>query len=86
MKAALICLLPCLVLAACGAPPSVTRIVTVTPQIPQSLLHCAAAPAVPLTGSQAVVARYIVALWQAGEDCRAHVAAIDQAIGKTAPN
>jgi hypothetical protein len=25
--------------------------------------------------SQAVVARYIVALWQAGQDCRAHVAA-----------
>jgi hypothetical protein len=82
MRAALVCLL----LAACAAPPTVTRIVTVTPQIPAPLLHCAAAPDVPLTGSQAVVARYIVALWQAGEDCRAHVAAIDQAIGKPAPN
>jgi len=82
MKAVLLCLL----LAACAAPRPVTRIVTVTPQIPESLLHCAAAPDVPLTGSQAVIARYIVALWQAGEDCRAHVAAIDQAIGKPAPN
>jgi len=75
-------LLLCLALAACAAPAPVTRIVTITPQVPESLLHCAAAPDVPLTGSQAVVAHYIVALWQAGEDCRAHVAAIDQAIGK----
>jgi hypothetical protein len=82
MKAAWFCLL----LAACAAPPPVTRIVTVIPDIPASLLHCAPAPDVPVTGSQAIVARYIVALWQAGEDCRAHVAAIDQAIGKTAPH
>jgi hypothetical protein len=72
----------CLFLAACAAPPPVTRIVTVSPQIPETLLHCAAAPDVPVTTSQAIVARYIVALWEAGEDCRGHVAAIDQALGK----
>ncbi len=68
-----------LVLAGCAAPAPITRIVTVSPQIPDSLLLCAPAPDVPAAGSQAVVARYIVALWQAGEDCRAHVAAIKAA-------
>lgn len=78
MKAAFICL----ALAACAGPqPPGTRIATFTPVVPQTLLHCAPAPDVPLTGSQAVVARYIVALWLAGQDCRAHVAAISQAIG-----
>jgi hypothetical protein len=37
---------------------------------------------VPAASSQAVVAQYIVALWQAGRDCRAHVAAIRQALSK----
>jgi hypothetical protein len=82
MRAALLCLL----LAACAAPPPATRIVTVSPQIPGTLLHCAPAPDVPLTGSQAIIARYVVALWQAGEDCRAHLAAINQAIGESAPS
>lgn len=78
MKTAFICL----ALAACATPqPPLTRIVTITPAVPQTLLHCAPAPDVPLTGSQAVVARYIVSLWLAGQDCRAHVAALGQAIG-----
>ncbi len=71
-----------LALASCATAPPVTRIVTVTPVIPASLLHCAPAPEVPLASSQAVVARYIVALWQAGQDCRAHVAAIAQVAAK----
>ncbi len=66
----------------CAAEPPVTRIVTVTPQIPAPLLHCAPAPAVPVTNSQAVVAQYIVSLWQAGQDCRAHVNAIKAALAK----
>jgi hypothetical protein len=75
-------ILLCLLVAGCAQPQPVMRIITVSPQIPETLLHCAAAPDVPVTTSQAVVARYIVSLWEAGEDCRAHVAAIDRAIGK----
>jgi hypothetical protein len=69
-----------LLLAGCTAPQPITRIVTLTPQISPELLTCAADPAVPEASSQAVVARYIVALWQAGQDCRAHVAAIKTAV------
>lgn len=74
-------LIPLLLLAAgCAAPQPITRIVTVTPQIPAPLLSCAASPVVPVTTSQAVVAGYIVSLWQAGQDCRAHVKAIKAAL------
>ncbi|MDE8348955.1 MAG: hypothetical protein POG74_05645 [Acidocella sp.] len=74
-------LLLALLLAGCAqATPPASRIVTLTPMIPASLLHCAPAPDVPVASSQSVVARYIVALWQAGEDCRAHVAAIAQVV------
>jgi len=69
-----------LLLAGCAAPQPVTRIVTLSPQVSPELLTCAADPAVPEAGSQAVVARYIVSLWQAGQDCRAHVAAIKAAV------
>jgi hypothetical protein len=68
-----------LLLAGCATPPPpalVTRIVTITPSIPAGLLTCAPAPAVPLATSQAAVAKYIVALWQAGQDCRVHIMAI----------
>jgi hypothetical protein len=61
-------------LAACTQPP--VRLVTLTPQIPAGLLRCAPNPAVPEASSQAVVAEYIVALWEAGQDCRARLAAI----------
>jgi len=73
------CLLLMLLLAGCAATPPVTRIVTISPEIPAPLLECAPAPDVPPATSQAAVARYIVALWQAGQDCRAHVAAIKTA-------
>jgi hypothetical protein len=71
-----------LLLAGCAAPAPVTKIVTVTPSLPSSLLHCAPAPEVPAAVSQSVVAKYIVTLWQAGEDCRAHVQAISQLFNK----
>ena len=72
-----------LVLGGCaGSPMPATRIVTTTPALPPALLTCGVAPAVPQTGSQAIVARYIVALWLAGQDCRAHVAAIKAALVK----
>jgi hypothetical protein len=67
-----------LALAGCAAPAPATKIVTVTPTLPAGLLTCAPAPEVPAAVNQSVVANYIVALWQAGQDCRAHVAAISQ--------
>ncbi|OYY04698.1 MAG: hypothetical protein B7Y73_03575 [Acidocella sp. 35-58-6] len=73
-------LLLILLLAGCAQAAPVTRLVTITPTVPGSLLQCAPAPQVPVASRQSVVARYIVALWQAGEDCRAHVAAIRQAL------
>jgi hypothetical protein len=67
-------------LSGCAQPAPVTRIVTIQPHLPATLLDCEAAPDVPDAGSQAVVAKYIVALWQAGQDCRAHVSAIKTAL------
>jgi hypothetical protein len=75
-------LFPLLLLSACAAPAPVTKIVTVTPTLPSSLLQCAASPDVPSPVSQEVVAKYIVALWQAGQNCRAHVQAISQLFNK----
>ncbi len=74
------CLLLLICLAGCAAPLPVTRVVTITPQVPPELLTCAGSPDAPITSSQAVVAQYIVAVWQAGQDCRAHVAAIKAAL------
>jgi hypothetical protein len=72
-----------LLLAGCSASvPPVTRIVTISPIVPGDLLHCKAPPDVPVTNSQSIVAKYIVALWLAGDDCRAHVAAISQVLNK----
>jgi len=68
-------------LTACSAAqPPATRIITVMPHLPASLLSCEPAPDVPVASSQAVVAGYIVVLWQAGRDCRAHLAAIKSAL------
>ena len=72
-----------LLLGGCaGSSAPATRIVTVAPELPPALLTCSLAPAVPEAESQSVVAQYIVALWQAGQDCRAHVAAIRTALAK----
>lgn len=72
-----------LMLAGCAtAPVPATRIVTMTPEVPPTLLDCDPAPAVPAVRGQADVAQYVVALWRAGEDCRAHVAAIKHVLDK----
>jgi hypothetical protein len=72
-----------LVLGGCAAPAvPATRIVTMTPEVPPALLGCAAAPEVPAASDQSEVAQYVVALWRAGQDCRAHVAAIKSVLDK----
>ncbi len=75
-------LLPLLLLAACAGQPAATRLVTLQPDVPQTLLTCDAAPAVPQAASQSAVAGYIVALWQAGQDCRAHLKAVQTALAR----
>jgi hypothetical protein len=75
-------MLSALLLAGCATKPVPARIVTVTPEIPPDLLTCSPAPAVPVATRQAQVADYIVNLWQAGQDCRAHVQAIKAAVAK----
>jgi hypothetical protein len=75
-------LLPLVVLAGCATAPPVTRIVTITPQIPPGLLRCAPAPVVPEATTQSQVADYIVSLWLAGQDCRAHVNAMRTVLAK----
>lgn len=72
-------LLAALALAGCATTPQpqiVTRTVYVRQAIPPSLLTCQPTPAVPAAASQAVVARYIVALWEAGQDCRTKLAGV----------
>ncbi len=75
-------LLPLLLLAACAAPSPTTRLVTLKPDVPPTLLTCEAAPPVPQASSQSAVAGYVVALWQAGQDCRAHLKAVQTALAK----
>jgi hypothetical protein len=76
------CLAPLLLLAGCGVPQPTTRIITLTPTVPAPMLSCAPAPAVPQTDHQSVVAGYIVTLWEAGQDCRAHLNAVRSALAK----
>lgn len=71
MKTTVLCAV--LVLAGCATTPQpqiVTRTVYMRQTVPPSLLTCAPSPPVPQPTSQAAVARYIVALWEAGQDCR----------------
>ncbi len=75
-------ILPLLLGGCAGSQAPAARIVTMTPELPPAMLTCSVAPAVPRTGSQAVVASYIVALWLAGQDCRSHVAAMKAALNK----
>ncbi|MDE8345713.1 MAG: hypothetical protein POH28_05985 [Acidocella sp.] len=72
---ALVCLPGC-----AARQPQATRIVTMSPILPGSMLQCAPAPSVPQASSQEAVAHYVVALWLAGQDCRAHVRAIAQVL------
>ena len=70
-----------MLLAGCTPPPPVvTRIRVVEPRIPPSLLACPPAPAVPLVQRQSQVATYVAELWEAGEICRNHLAAVAGAL------
>lgn len=72
-------LLAALALAGCATAPKpqiITRTLYVRQTIPPSLLTCASPPLVPQPTSQAAVARYIVALWEAGQDCRVKLAGV----------
>ncbi|BAJ82203.1 MULTISPECIES: YajG family lipoprotein [Acidiphilium] len=75
-------MLAVVLLAGCAAPPPqvVTRIRVVEPRIPPSLLACPPAPAVPLVQRQSQVATYVAELWEAGEICRNHLAAVAGAL------
>lgn len=82
MKTAVLC--ASLALAGCATTPPpqvVTRTVYVRQSVPPSLLVCQPAPPVPQPTSQAAVARYIVALWEAGQDCRVKLAGVRSVIG-----
>lgn len=63
---------------ACSADrPPLTEVRVERIEIPAVLLTCAPTPAVPpKPRTQGDVARYLVELWEAGEDCRARVEAI----------
>ena len=67
-----------LLLTACSADlPPLTEVRIERIEIPAVLLTCAPTPAPPpKPRTQGDVARYIVDLWEAGEDCRARVEAI----------
>ena len=51
---------------------------TVVAAPPDEMLTCAPSPEVPTADSQRAVAEYVVELWDAGEDCRQHLAAVRQ--------
>lgn len=71
----------CTLLLVC-APRVQERIVPVVkverPVVPSALLACRTDPEPPIPESQRDVARYLVQLWQAGEDCRAKLDAVNQ--------
>jgi hypothetical protein len=74
-----IALISMLMLAGCAETP--TQLVelrdTQRPDVPDSLLTCEAAPEVPSEGSwQSEVARYVLDLFGAGEDCRQKLGAV----------
>ena len=70
-------LLPlCAPLACCSPPPEP---VVVRPPVPRSLLTCAPAPVAPdlnVPRWDQVLARYLLDLGAAGQDCRAHLHAV----------
>lgn len=73
----MLCFLAAFILTGCTPDPQpqiVTRTVYVRQSIPPSLLTCQPTPPVPQPTSQAVAAWYIVALWEAGQDCRVKLA------------
>lgn len=71
----------CLLLAGCAsAPPVVTKIVYVRPDIPPALLACAAKPGVPDSNLQSAAVDYMIQLGAAWQDCSDHLAAVGQAV------
>lgn len=70
-------LLSCAGLLSACATPGVETVRYLRPQIPESLRSCAPAPEVPGSGStQRDVARYVVQLSDAGQDCRVRLRAL----------
>jgi uncharacterized lipoprotein YajG len=73
-------------LAGCAAPPSTIQTVTVTkvvtPDIPPALLVCMDEPPIPAMTMQSQAAELLVHIDTAGQDCRLHLAAVKQALGK----
>ena len=77
MRIAVLCAV--LALAGCAATPQpqiITCTVYVRQTMPPSLLTCQSPPPVPKPTSQAAVARYVVALWESGQDCRVKLAGV----------
>ncbi|SEQ87905.1 hypothetical protein SAMN05216548_108180 [Faunimonas pinastri] len=78
-------LLAALSSGACATKPAdpPIRVVYQRQELPSTLLSCKAEPAVPAKPrTQKAVARYVVALADAGADCRGKVAAVRQAVVK----
>lgn len=75
-----------LLLAACGAP-TVAPVETQPIAPPAALLTCRAAPPVPRDAeTQREVARYIVRLAEAGEDCRSKLSDVRRWAEEEAPS
>lgn len=74
-----ILLLP-LLLAACGETKLLPSLVTQRLEVPESLLTCAPPPAPRPVSTQADVALLLLDLAEAGEDCRAKLAAVKDVV------
>lgn len=79
-KAVLLLLSWCVPLTACATsedpPRIVTKIQVERIPLPLTLLSCLADPEPPVTESQAVLAAYLLDLWEAWSDCSGKVTAI----------
>lgn len=69
-----------LVLSGCATSTVVRPDTPLADRIPSSLLSCADRPAAGSLDRQSDVARWVVELDQAGEDCRGKVAAVRQIV------
>jgi hypothetical protein len=69
-----------LLLVGCAAPMTVTQTKIVTPDVPPAMLSCMPEPPIPDVKLQSQAADLLVAIDEAGEDCRQHLAAVKQAL------
>lgn len=72
-------------LTACAAPvppPPVIQYKDVQVRLPDAMLSCAPDPTVPTTQDSGAQANYVIELWQAGMDCRAHLLAVKKSLGQ----